>query len=120
MYAIQSDAAEIDALKQRVAELEGALLASSSDNAALKATGEQLPHRGLYAGALVLRAGISIDDRSQSEAQLKVEQTEKRLADIADRLQVTEQKRDAANNELETAISKRRNCEDSKRAEDTE
>lgn len=41
----ENDAAQIEALKTRVSELEAALSATGNDNAALKATGEQLRHQ---------------------------------------------------------------------------
>lgn len=41
----ENDAAQIEALKVRVSELEAALTAAGNDNAALKATAEQLRHQ---------------------------------------------------------------------------
>jgi len=41
----EADNAQIEELKKRIADLEGALTASSNDKAALKATSEQLQHQ---------------------------------------------------------------------------
>jgi predicted RNase H-like nuclease (RuvC/YqgF family) len=41
----EADNAQIEELRKRIAELEGALTASSNDKAALKATSEQLQHQ---------------------------------------------------------------------------